>query len=232
MKPAGLFVIILFTTLPAFAQYRKSIQVKAGEDAAQAFSPYGFYRFPQFSQGTLYSKNRNGNSSMVFNYNMLSGNMQFINAQGDTMDMVNPGLFDSMMIDKTVFYYKPAYGFLEVLAAAYPLKLVKKVQIKMKPAAVGAYDGTSTTSAIKRINQYTIVTTTVYNLTITDDMMIKEAVDWYWQNGTGELMKATKKNLLSLLSPDLQNRAQTLIREKKIDFDRENDLAELVKALR
>jgi hypothetical protein len=232
MKPAILlFLSITLITTEMRAQYRKSIQVKAGEDIAQAFSPNGFYRFANFANGTLFAPNRSGNSAHLYNYNMLSGTMQFINGRGDTMDMTNPGLFDSILINNTVFFYKGQDGFVEVLATAYPVRLVKKVTIKMKPVTIGAYDGASTTSAIKRISQYTIVTTTVYNLTISDDVMLKESVDWFWMGENGELVKASKKNLMTMLSPELQARALGIIKDKKIEFDRERDLIQLINSL-
>src|SRR6476659_4028233 len=93
--------IILSTSL--LAQYRKTIFVKAGDDVAQTYSPNGFYRFPQFTAASLYNVKRQGQSSMLFNYNLFTDRIQYINNEGDTMDMMNPLRFDSMVIDKSIF---------------------------------------------------------------------------------------------------------------------------------
>lgn len=232
MKTTILFFLpAVLLAAEVHAQYRKSIEVKAGEDAAQAYSSSGFYRFREFSAGALFTEDRSGKSSYRYNYNILSGNMQFINGK-DTMDITNARRFDSIVVSNTVFFYKKDEGYVEVLAAAYPVRLVKKVSIKMKPVTVGGYDAASTTSAIKRINQYTIVTTTVYNLTVTDNLMIKENVDWFWMDDNRQLSKATKKNLMEMLSPELQAKAQAIIKDKKIEFDREADLIQLITALK
>src|SRR5690348_6088472 len=149
MKYTGLLLLsglILSTSL--FGQYRKSIFVKAGDDVAQAYSPHGFYRFPKFTEASLYNVKRQGQSSMLFNYNLFTDRMQFINNEGDTMDMMNPLRFDSMVVDKTIFYYKAETGFLELIGTAWPIRLVSKTDIKLKPESIGAYGGSNTTSSV------------------------------------------------------------------------------------
>ena len=82
------------------AQPGKTITVKAGDDIAKAWSPAGFYQFPQFSKATLFRKTGQVNSNSLFNYNIFYGMIQFINETGDTLDLVNPSLFDSIMFGK------------------------------------------------------------------------------------------------------------------------------------
>jgi hypothetical protein len=230
MKYRGLFIIpCLFFILPAQGQYRKSIAVNAGEDMAQAFSPNGFYRFPQFSQGALFSRKRSGNSAQLFNYNLLDDKILFINREGDTLVMANPTLFDSVRIDNRTFYYREDAGFLEVVASS-PVMLVKKTIIKIKPQSVGAYDGNTTTSAINKINTY-MVGTNRYNYTVNENVVLKETVDWFWIDGNGNLVKASRKNFLSLLTPGKKTAAEAVIRQKKTDFDKESDLVEMLSAL-
>lgn len=210
-----------------YAQQYKTVTARAGEDLAQAYSPNGFYRFAQFSNGALYTKRKSGNSSQLFNYNILAGAMQYINAEGDTLEMINPSLFDSVMIDKTVFYYDVNKGFVELLESASSLRLVKKVSLKMKPVTVGGYDASSTTAAISRISTYTI-NNNVYNFVISDNMQLKENTDWFWVSERGNLVKATKKNLLSLLPAEKRKQAEGIIKDQKIDFGKEHDLMKLV----
>ena len=102
--------------------------MKAGEDVAQAYSPQGFYRFPQFSKAILYFKGGGQNTGVLFNYNVLSGNMQFISPKGDTLDMGNTAGLDSIVFEKNVFIYNN--GFMEVAANTDSIKLVKKLLLK------------------------------------------------------------------------------------------------------
>jgi len=59
MKYTGLLLLTgLIFSATLFGQYRKTIFVKAGDDVAQAYSPSGFYRFPQFTAASLYNVKR------------------------------------------------------------------------------------------------------------------------------------------------------------------------------
>jgi hypothetical protein len=221
----------LMCTTILFGQYRKTISVKAGEDIAQAYSPNGFYRFPQFTGASLYNEKRYGQSSMLFNYNIYTNRMQFINREGDTMDMVNPIRFDSMLVDKTVFYYKTEPGFLELIATAWPIRLVSRTEVKLKTESVGAYGGSNATSSISRVKTM-VVGTTMYHYTSNENVTIKQSVDWFWMGADGSLLKANRKNLYYLLGPDKEKIASDFIKQHDIKFDREPDLIKLLVALR
>lgn len=232
MKYTALLLLtgLIFST-SLFGQYRKTIMVKAGDDVAQAYSPNGFYRFPQFTEASLYNVKRQGQSSMKFNYNLFTDRMQFINNEGDTMDMMNPLRFDSMVIDKTIFFYKSEIGFLELIGTAWPIRLLSKTDIKLKTESIGAYGGSNSTSSVDRMKTV-VVGTTMYNFKSNENVTIKQAVDWYWMGGDGHIMKATRRNLNMLLPPEKARIADDYIKQNNIKFDREADLIKLLVALR
>ena len=71
MKYSLTFVILsLFVGRISVAQEGRTLRVKAGEDAAQAYSPHGFYRFPNFTRANVYLKGGARNSGIFFNYNI------------------------------------------------------------------------------------------------------------------------------------------------------------------
>jgi hypothetical protein len=232
MKYTALLLLTgLMCSTTLFGQYRKTISVKAGEDIAQAYSPNGFYRFPQFSGASLYNEKRYGQSSMRFNYNIYTNRMQFINNEGDTMDMMNPIRFDSMLVDKTVFYYKTDPGFLELIATAWPIRLVSRTEVKLKTESVGAYGGSNATSSVSMVKTL-VVGTTMYHYSSNENVTIKQSVDWFWMGADGSLLKATRKNLYYLLPADKEKIASDFIKQHDIKFDREADLIKLLVALR
>jgi hypothetical protein len=232
MKSTALLLLSgLMCSTTFFGQYRKTITVKAGEDIAQAYSPNGFYRFPQFAGASLYNERRYGQSSMRFNYNIYTNRMQFINNEGDTMDMMNPIRFDSILVDKTVFYYKTEPGFLELIATAWPIRLVSRTEVKLKTESVGAYGGSNTTSSVSMVKTL-VVGTTMYHYTSNENVTIKQSVDWFWMGADGSLLKANRKNLYYLLPPDKEKIASDFIKQHDIRFDREADLIRLLVALR
>jgi hypothetical protein len=77
-----------------------------------------------------------------------------------------------------------------------------------------------------------MIGTTMYNYTSNENITIKQAVDWYWMGEDGHIMKATRRNLNTLLSADKGRIADDFIKQNNIKFDREADLIKLLVALR
>lgn len=229
MHPFRLFALIMLLAPSSFyAQSGKTITVKAGEDVAKAWSPNGFYRFPQFTKAALFRKTGENQSKSLFNYNIFSAKIQFINEAGDTLDLINPSLFDSIVIENSIFHYDN--GFLERVATAHPLRLVKKTQIKMRPESIGAYGSTNSTAAVDKISSYSI-NGNMYSFSLNENMTIKESIALFFIDANGNLKKATKSNLMLLLPADKQEKAKLYIKDNKISFEKEEDLKKLLDIL-
>jgi hypothetical protein len=226
MKYLVLFSLAACITSISMAQ-GKSIRVKAGDDLAQAYSPNGFYRFPQFFKALVYSRNGGRSSGPLFNYNLLSGNMQFINAAGDTLDMGNPENFDSLVFDKSVFVYKD--GFMEMVASNDSLRLLKKLVLRAQTENIGAYGLPNSTASITNMKNFT-TGSSVYNLVINQDVVLDENVTWFFSSG-GNTVKANKSNLLKILPVDKAARAEAYLRQNKTNFEKETDLRKLMAAI-
>lgn len=222
-----IFTIIINTNL-LFGQGSKSILVRAGEDIAKAYSPNGFYRFSQFTKATLFRKTGKSDTDKLLNYNIFSGAMQFINEKGDTLDLINPSLFDSIAIDDNIFYYED--GFMELTANSQYFRLFKKIRIKLIPERKGAYGTSNSTGASDKISSYTFGNS-VYNISVTEDMTVKESIDWFWMDGKGKLWKANKDNLFLLLPADKQEPVKAWLKQNKTSFGKEPDLKKLLQTL-
>ena len=208
-----------------FAQSRRSIRVKSGENIAQAYSPNGFYRFPQFSKATLFYKGGTRNAGEQFNYNILSGTMQFLKLTGKIFDIGDPANIDSVVFEKTAFVY--ADGFMEIVSRADSIILLKKIIIQARQEKIGALGLPAQSSSIDNISIYS-AETNAYNLTINADIVVTENVYWYWMDNNRTILKATKGNLLRLLPVTRQSAAETYMKQKKINFENENDLKQLM----
>lgn len=229
MKLAWLFVLIVeLTAASSFAQSGKTITVKAGEDIAKAWSHCGFYRFPQFSKAALFRKTGQSHSNSLFNYNIYSAKIQFINESGDTLDLINPSLFDSIIIEKNVFYYDD--GFLELVISAHPLRLVKKTKIKMRPETIGAYGTTNSTGSVDKISGYSI-NGNMYSFSLSENISVKEIISLFFITTDGKILKATKSNLLLFLPAGKQEKAKLYLKETKVSFEKEEDLKKLLASL-
>jgi len=208
-----------------FAQSRRSIRIKAGENIAQAYSPNGFYRFPQFSKATLFYKGGTRNTGEQFNYNILSGTMQFINPAGKIFDIGDPANIDSVVFENTVFVYND--GFMEIIFHTDSIILFKKIIIQTREEKIGALGLPAQSSSIDNISIYS-GKTDAYNLTINADIVVTENVYWYLMDNNHNILKATKGNLLKLLSAGRQSAVETYMKQNKINFENENDLKKLM----
>ena len=143
MKKFLLFLICAFFSCQLLAQRGEIVRIKAGENPATSFSPYGFYRFPAFREGIAFFKD-GGRTSARFNYHLLNEEMQFISAAGDTLALADPLSIKYISIDTTLFYYSG--GYLEVLENNESLKLARKIRL-YTPVDVVAVGAGSTVSA-------------------------------------------------------------------------------------
>ena len=166
-----------------FPQANRTIRVKAGEDVAQAYSPYGFYRFPQFSKATLYFNGNPRKSDILFNYNVLSGTVQFINLKGDTLDLVNTPGPDSISFGNNVFLYNN--GFLEVVAQNDSLRLLKKLILKTQAENIGAYGQPNPTGAITNVKDISIGAV-VYTIVVNQGIVLTVDVNLFMMQATDE----------------------------------------------
>jgi hypothetical protein len=226
MKPLlPLILILLLNNSLLFSQSRKSIRVKAGEDIAQAYSSQGFYRFPQFGKATFYFKGGGKNAGQLFNYNILSGTMQFVGSKMDTLDMAIQAPIDSVVFDNTTFHYHKD-GFMEVVAQTDSIALLKRTTIKTQVENIGAYGISNQTGSIDNLRNFAFGSS-VYSFRINQDVVLSENISWFLKDRNDNLVKATKSNLLKLLSPVKQNKAEAYIKQTKISFDKEEDLKQL-----
>jgi hypothetical protein len=211
-----------------FAQSFRSIRVKAGEDVALAYSPQGFYRFPQFGKAILYYKAGGKNSGAQFNYNVLSGNLQFISPNGDTLELAGPENIDSVVFEGTVLLYND--GFMEIVAAADSLLLLKRTNIKTQTENIGAYGSPNTTASIVNMKSYSNGVG-VYSLVLNQDVLVAENISWFFINQNKTLVKANKSNLLKLLAAGKQSKTEAWLRQNKTGFEKEADLKKLMAAI-
>ena len=210
------------------AQSMRTIRVKAGDDVAQAYSANGFYRLPQYAKAILYYNNGKVNVGGQFNYNILSANMQFIGDKGDTLELGGKEALDSVSLSGTSYIFNN--GFYEVVCRVDSVVLSKKIVIKTETDNIGAYGMPNATASITNMRSYTNGTS-VYSLTLNQDVVVTENISWFFSDKKGNLVKASKSNLLKLLSAEKQAKTESWLKENKTSFDKEADLKRLMGAI-
>jgi hypothetical protein len=171
MKALLLLAVVfsIYITL-ASAQSTETIRVQAGEDISKVISPNGIYRFSSFTTGT-YLKNNNVSSSAKLNYNLFTGEMQYLNLDGDTTTIANSAGINYIKIRDAVFYY--SNGYKEVIADHDSVKLAIESNIKLEYEKVGLYGQSNGAQDVINVSSYN-TDTNVFQLLLGQDAVIKK----------------------------------------------------------
>ena len=200
------------------AQVTEILRIKAGEVVVSRT-----YRFPNFIQGVLHYKNGN-KATALFNFHILSAEMQFINAKGDTLVIEKPNNISSIVLDTTVFYYKD--GYMEAIADYDSIQLARKLRMIKRVEKIGGYGMSDPASAIESKRTYT-EGNAVYNLGANENIVLLKDVNYYFIDKNGNAVKANKSNLFKLF-PGKKTAIEKYLAQMAVDFSKREDIARLL----
>jgi len=215
-------VFFIQSEIPLFSQ--ETITVKAGTKIIDYFPPAERYRYSAFTPGMVVFKDNTFTSAM-FNYSILSGEMEFIQ-KGDTLAIANPDQIKMVVLaTDTFFYYK---GYLEVLYRVDNKKLLVKQFVEtIGVAKQSAYGTTSSTSAISSFN--TVGSSgRFYKLLVAEDVILRKARVYYLYTPENGFV-LFRKNAVIEAFPGHEDRIRQYLKEQKVDFNDQVDLINLMK---
>jgi hypothetical protein len=225
MKKIFLPIIIITATISAHAQQvSESVSIKAGESIADAFTPNGYMRFAQFTEGTAQLKN-GVKTNARFNYNLVSNEILFINGKGDTMAIAAPEDLKFVAIgEQTAFIYNNK-SYLEILAEGPKARLAKKIKVVIEKDKKGGYGTSAPTSSQDQFENF-FTGTQVFKLS--HDVIVLKTTSFYWVDEYNNPQPANKRNSLRLVPKDKQSRLEAFIEQNKTDFNSVDDLRKLL----
>lgn len=126
MKIVNLLLVAwLSNYLTLSAQSLEIYRIPAGAVATQLIPLQDQYRYRTFEEGNI--TYRNGTMPGIkLNYSFLYGEMQFVDAKGDTLALANEANIKQIAIGEDLFYYLPGTGFVELIADLPVAGLVRK----------------------------------------------------------------------------------------------------------
>src|SRR5688572_28136791 len=86
----------------------KSYKVNPGQTIGEGLLNNGLYQYPKFMEAQVHFKNGNFGNGLL-NYDRLTGKIQFIGPNGDTMALNNEPEINLIAIGKDTFYYSEGY---------------------------------------------------------------------------------------------------------------------------
>lgn len=221
-----LLFLLLIAGTTSFAQNKEKIKIKPTEGRISSSIRGKAYYYPEFQKGKVVFITGVA-SAGILNYNMLTGEVEFINSKKDTLALDNMYTVSMITMGKDTFYYDTE--------STYILKLVdevggKQLLVKEKYALsdvknIGAMgmesntiSPTSTTNTDFRNNQ---------NKLKQNESLVYSAKAYYYLGDQNEYMPATKANFLKMYSKHA-DALKNYMKENKLDLKTEQEIKKLM----
>jgi len=220
--------IILLLLIPGLlsAQRRQVVATNSGEDLSQKVSTHIQYLFPEFTNGDVYQ--RGTRSSGKLNYNMLLGEMQFLE-NNQVMSLANSRDVLVVNIDNRVFYPLNDKEFTEMLLTTgdHQLRVRRRGNVASH-AKKGAYGTTSSTSAI---TSYTSIErdNRTHSLSVFEEVLVTVNYFYYLVGPNGKYVQIKNVRSFTKQFPAFRSQIEAFARENNIRFNDEDDLKKLLK---
>ena len=160
------------------------------------------------------------------NVNLFLGEMQFLDAKGDTLSIANEDDISYIAVGTDSFYVRK--GVFETAGDYAYLKLASKQIIRMvdneKVGAYGIASSSASISSMSVIDQHS----KVYSLGANENYVyLKEKTYYLIVKANNQVLPATKQNVLKSYSRN-RDRIEDFISANEIDFKNEADLKKLL----
>jgi hypothetical protein len=217
----------LASGLTASAQADGPIRVKAGEEVGNAIPVGQRYRYEGFRPGSI--KYLSGTvSNGRLNYNLLLGEMQFIDPKGDTLSLAGEITLDHVRVGDDLFYYDPENAYLEVVADFNPVKLARKQMLVMAGnEKEGGYGQSTGTGAIKNYSSYATQNSQLLRFKPKGDLLFNREETFFIVDGNKRAHKARRAGILKVYGRH-KKAVEQYLKEQPVDFGQEADLKKLL----
>jgi hypothetical protein len=214
------------------AQTTDVIRVKGGIGKEKNVRFVDRYRYDQFRDGKVLFHNGSA-AAAKFNYNVLLGEMQFIDAKGDTLALANEPVVRLVGIDgpssrQDLFMFDQTKGYMEVIADYGAAKLAVKQGLKTtKVERKSAYDQSSGASAITNYQFHSAGNASIAKLDTKGDLLLIKDRSYFFIDQNSRFHPANRASILKVFAKH-RDQIATYLASESIDFNKEDDLKKLL----
>lgn len=219
-----LLLFALLLNLGLIAQQKKVVMLQAGNKVTEILSPADIYHFPQFTEGKVFFKDGTKSSGKL-NFNTLVNEIQFIDANGNTVSVADEKNIEFVAIKDDLFYYDK--GYVRLVSGNSQAKLaVSNVWRVGEKRQGNVYNTTSAASSTNSLTSY-FVYGKLQDLVVNQDVELIKQEQYFFSDKTNRTLPANRKNLLALF-PKERSRIETYLNENKINFGNPEDLKNII----
>ncbi len=218
MKKYLFFPALILQCLFTNAQDYDRVTIHMGEDLTSYYS----FRFPTFQNASVVFKTGKSSVSKL-NFNMLLCKMDFIDANGDTLEISNPNDVDHIQFDSCSFIYNKDY--FEVVSTFDSVKLLVLRKVSFEAIKIGAM-GTAAHGV--SVDSYNALVTQIglKQLQANEDLYAKKKTTYLLADKNGGMVVASRSAFLKIFDRDKKN-IENFLKSNKINFNRQSDLERL-----
>jgi len=222
--------VLLVLTCLAFcchlsAQNKKQI-VQGNDDINSSIPDSVKYKYASFTSGRVMFKDGTIGGSLL-NYNLLSGEVQFVSPNGDTLAIANEETIKYIAIGSDTFFYDKIY--LQLVEGNTTVKLAKNKKMKLadikKKGGFGSY---TSSGGIENYSSLNIGSRTLH-LAENKQLIFVTRTTYYIGDQYYHFLPATKKNVLKMFNK--KKGLEVYLNEHKFNFLKEADLKKLLNYL-
>ena len=211
------------------AQNSEVIEAVSGENLNEKISNQMQYLFPDFTDGYVFYKGMPQISGKL-NYNMLIGEMHFIDANNKILALSNVSDVLMISIGDRKFYHHSDEEFVEELLLDDKLQLLIKrngnVASHGKKGAFGMSSSTTSITSYSGINNSE--NNTYSNISVVEDVIITLNNTYYLSVNNKRIQIINQKTFTKQFSK-YKTQIEKFVKEQNIRFDNEEDLKTLIK---
>ena len=215
-----MLLIFLVIQVSLHAQQGKTIFLKSGQSSVDVLKFNDIYQYPVFKKGLVEFVN-GLKANVLLNYNLLLGEMDFIDKKNDTLSLADAENLKWIIIENDTFYYNEIY--IQSLASHGAVKVGKSQEWKViRTDQLGAFGQKVLTS---NINFEYLGERRHEKLTVKEDVNIALKSEFYISS-KNKFQPLNKKNLLKQF-PKSDKKISAFMNQENISLDNEADLIQL-----
>lgn len=226
LKILSLLVLGSSISLALLSQETKKIKINTLDQSANR---YQFaYLNPAFTKGKIFFKNENFGSESKFNFNCLTSEMLFLNAQGDTLALANPENTSSVVMGLDTFYYLKN-SFLQKIThySVGPNLFIKKSMDYVDREKKGPYGTYSSTSSSNSAASFKNDNQIISYLSADENLIYIITAAFYLSDDLINFLTASKSGFYKMY-PKFTHQLDAFFSGRQPNFSKMENLLEIV----
>jgi hypothetical protein len=224
----GFFLICLYVDVTA--QEKQVFVLNPGQKISDVLSFSDIFHYPEFKTGIVYYRDGRAGSSKL-NYNLLTGEVLFLQSGNDTIALADEPTIKTIAIDSDQFIYNvSSKSYFQIKDTTKKVSLLKKESIRFSDSKKLGLFGQPIIAAADQITRLSS-SGQVYNLTANERVDMVKQSEYFFEDENGKIYPALKKNVRRVFDK-YKTTIESFLQSQEIDFTKEADLKKLFSFIR